>query len=228
MVDSAHGASDASPPRGAVVELLGLLAYAELVSFFQLSADARLAPTLADKAALAGLAAREHGHFEQLRARLSELGADADTAMAPFTDAVDSWHALSQPQTWLESLVKAYIGEGIAGDFYRRVAENADQQTRELVDGVLHESERAEFVAAKVREALAEDPSCAGRLALWARRLVGDALSQAQRVAVAHPALATLVTGRSPGSVDTEEVGRSLAELTDSHSRRLKHLGLTT
>jgi hypothetical protein len=228
MVDSAHGASDASPRHEAAVELLGLLAYAELVSFFQLSADARLAPTLGDKAALAGLAAREYGHFEKLCARLSELGVEVDEAMAPFTEAVDSWHALSQPQTWLESLVKAYIGEGIARDFYRRIAQNADPETRELVDGVLHDGDRAEFVAAKVREAVAEDPPTAGRLALWARRLVGDALSQAQRVAVAHPALAALVTGQSPGSVDQAEVGRSLAELTDSHARRLKQLGLAT
>ena len=40
-----------------VQDLLGLLAYAELVAFFRLSEDAALAPSLSDKAALGGMPA---------------------------------------------------------------------------------------------------------------------------------------------------------------------------
>ena len=39
-----------TPVDRGVIDLLGLLAYAELVSFFRLASDAELAPTLADKA----------------------------------------------------------------------------------------------------------------------------------------------------------------------------------
>ena len=47
-------------PQG-VLDLLGLIAYAQLVAFFRLSDDAALAPTLADKAALAEMAVAELG-----------------------------------------------------------------------------------------------------------------------------------------------------------------------
>ena len=48
--------------RSAVVDLLGVLAYAELTAFDRLAEDARLAPTLAGRAALARMAAAEIGH----------------------------------------------------------------------------------------------------------------------------------------------------------------------
>ena len=78
------------PPvdSSAVVELLGALAYAELTAFDRLAEDARLAPTLAGRAALARMAAAEIGHHGRLTDRLTELGADPAQAMAPFVPAL--------------------------------------------------------------------------------------------------------------------------------------------
>ncbi|MFD5460790.1 ferritin-like fold-containing protein, partial [Streptomyces olivaceus] len=53
--------------RAAVVDLLGALAYGELAAFERLAEDAKLAPTLADKAELAKMATAEFHHFERLR-----------------------------------------------------------------------------------------------------------------------------------------------------------------
>src|SRR5262249_2633260 len=107
----------------AVVDLLGVLAYAELTAFLRLAEDATLlAPSLTDRAALSGLAAVEYGHFRLLRDRLATLGVDPEEAMAPFVAALDAWHAQSRPGDWLEALVKAYVGTGIAMDFYREAA----------------------------------------------------------------------------------------------------------
>ena len=53
-----------------VIDLLGLLAYASLVAFFQLSDDAALATSIDDKAALAEMAVAEFGHFRLLRAQI--------------------------------------------------------------------------------------------------------------------------------------------------------------
>ncbi|CAM5291177.1 hypothetical protein SBADM41S_06810 [Streptomyces badius] len=52
--------------RAAVVDLLGALAYGELAAFERLAEDAKLAPTLADKAELAKMASAEFHHFERL------------------------------------------------------------------------------------------------------------------------------------------------------------------
>ncbi|MEV2274124.1 ferritin-like fold-containing protein [Nocardiopsis sp. NPDC049922] len=219
-----------------VIDLLGLLAYAELGSFFRLADDAGLAPTLRAKGQLAALAATEQAHYQALRDRLEELGADPEEAMAPFVAPLDAWTERTEPKSWLESLVKTYVGDGIAGDFYARVAGLADDETRVLIEGVLAETGRAEFVAETVRGALEEDPKLAGRLALWARRLVGEALSQAQAVAVRRPELATLLAGgaegeerrssKSSGTGDLAAVSRMFASLTEGHAGRLRAMGL--
>jgi Uncharacterized conserved protein len=210
-----------------VVDLLGVLAYAELTAFLRLAEDAAtLAPTLTDRAALSDLAAVEHRHFRLLRDRLTELGADPEEAMAPFVDAFDSWHALTRPSDWLEALVKAYVGTGIAMDFYREAARRVGPEIAELVEEALADEGRSEFAVERVRATLKENPKAAGRLALWARRLVGEALSQAHRVAAARPALAGLLVEGGEGQ-DLPEIGRLFARLTEEHGKRMAALGLT-
>src|SRR5258707_1972386 len=61
--------------RAAVTDLLGALAYGELAAFERLAEDAKLAPTLSDKAELAAMASAEFHHFEQLRDRLAAIDA---------------------------------------------------------------------------------------------------------------------------------------------------------
>ena len=53
----------------------------------------------------------------------------------------------------------------------------------------------ANFAVATVRAAIEADPRIGGRLALWGRRLVGEAMSQAQRVAAERDGLASLLVG---------------------------------
>lgn len=224
--------ADTFASSDAVVELLGLLAYAQLASYLRLSADAEMAPSLGDKAELAGLAVTEFERFTRLRDHLTALGADVEEAMAPFVVPLDGWHAQTEPQSWTESLVKAYIGTGIAGDFYRHLAQVVDAETRRLVENVLSESDRAEFVVSRVRAAVEEDPTLAARLSLWARRLVGEALGQAQRVAMERPTLAQLISGAQGTDAgeagDLAEVGRIFARITDAHTARIQALGLGT
>jgi tRNA-(MS[2]IO[6]A)-hydroxylase (MiaE)-like len=213
---------DATGPG--VVDLLGLLAYASLVAFFRLTDDAALATSLADKAALAEMAVAEFGHFQLLRYRIQELNLDPSEAMHPFVVAVDEFHSRTASADWLEGLVKAYVGDGIAADFYRTVAELLDHQTRTLVLEVLADTGHAEFAVARVREAIEADPRVAGRLALWARRLVGEALGQAQRIAAERESLARLLAGGEVTQLG--QIGRMFAQLTDAHARRMAALGL--
>jgi hypothetical protein len=207
-----------------VLDLLGLLAYASLTAFFRLADDAALAISLADKTALAEVAVAEFGHFQLLRGRIEETSADPKDAMQPFVAPVDDFHARTAPGDWLESLVKAYVGDGIAADFYRAVAQILDQETRDLVLTVLADTGHAEFVIARVREAIEADPRVAGRLALWARRLVGEALGQAQRVAAEREPLARMLAGEANSQLG--DIGRMFARLTDAHAARMAALGL--
>jgi hypothetical protein len=217
------GAAD-SGVDPATVDLLGVLAYGELTAFERLASDARLAPTIADKSSLATMAAAEFAHFTQLRDHLSKLGVDPEEAMAPFVGPLDEFHDTTDPSDWLEGLIKAYVGDGLATDFYREVAAFVtDEDTRGLMLHVLADTGQADFAISRVREAIDDDPAVAGRLALWARRLVGEALLQAQRVAVERDALTELLVG---GSGDLAGIARLLTRLTDNHTARMQSLGL--
>ena len=44
-----------------------------------------------------------------------------EAAMAPFVAPFASFHERTRPKGWLEGLVKAYVGDGIAKDFYREM-----------------------------------------------------------------------------------------------------------
>lgn len=214
--------------REAVVDLLGALAYGELTAFSRLASDADLAPTLSAKAELAGMAVAEFGYFEALAGRLRAIGADPEAAMEPFVTAIDAFHERTAPSTWLESLVKAYVGDGIATDFYREISAFVDPATHSLVTRVAAGSGQAEFAVREVRAAIVADPRVAGRLALWGRRLVGEALSQAQRVAADRDGLAALLVGSPthPGA-DLAALVRMFGRLTESHTHRMAALGLS-
>ncbi|WP_299952214.1 ferritin-like fold-containing protein [uncultured Modestobacter sp.] len=211
------------PGRPAVIALLGVLSYAELTGFDRLAEDARLAPTLDGRSALARMAAAEIGHHERLTARLRELGVDVAEAMRPYAAALDAFHDGTRASTWLEGLVKAYVGDGLATDFYREVAAFLPQPDRALVEEVLADTGHADFALREVRAAIIGDPTLAGRLALWARRLVGEALTQSQAVIAEHDELADLIIG---GTGDLAGVAQLLQRLTTAHSARMQALGL--
>jgi hypothetical protein len=207
----------------AIVDLLGVLAYGELIAFERLAVDAQLAPSVADKVALATMANAEFNHFRRLRDHLVARGADPIEAMAPFIEPLDSFHDSTQPADWYEGLIKAYVGDGMATDFYREVATYVkDDETRVLIQEVLADTGQASFAVARVKEIIAEEPSVGGRLALWARRLVGEALIQAQQVAVERDALLELLVG----SGDLAGIMRLLKSITDKHEERMAALGL--
>ncbi|MGY2702476.1 MULTISPECIES: ferritin-like fold-containing protein [unclassified Nocardioides] len=215
--------------REAIVDLLGAIAYGEISAFERLAEDAKLAPTLQDKVAIASMATAEFGHVARLNERLTELGADPFAAMAPFQGPIDRFHEYTAPDDWYEGLVKAYVGDGLANDFYREIAAYLDTDTRDLVLASLEDSGHAAFAVDRVRSAIAADPRLGGRLALWGRRLMGEALTQAQRVIVDREPLSALLAGGvdRPG-IDLAAIGRMFTRITERHTERMSELGLAS
>jgi hypothetical protein len=211
--------------HAALVDLFGLLSYAELTACLRMAADAERAPHIDVQIALARMSSLEEAHFELLSARLTELGADPEEAMRPFVPAVSAFHDRTRPRDWLEGLVKAYVGDGIARDFYREIGGRLPEADARLVRSVLADAGQDDFIVEVVGRAIAEDPPVAGRLALWARRLVGEAIAQAQYVAVEREGLATLVVG-GEGGLDLAELSRLFTRLTEAHVARMQRMGL--
>jgi hypothetical protein len=142
--------------------------------------------------------------------------------MEPFRKPIDDFHASTSPADYPEALVKIYVGDGIAADFYREVAQFLDADSKALVETVCGDLGHSAFVVPTVRSMIAADRTLASRLSLWGRRLVGEALSQSQRVAAEREAMGELLVG----STDLAELGRMFARLTDAHAARMRELGL--
>ena len=223
----APGALQDPDYRRAVVDLLGVISYGELSAFERLAEDAKLAPTLEDKVAIASMAAAEFAHLGPLRERIEALGGDFTGSMAPFRAAIDDFHTHTAPADWYEGLIKAYVGDGLAADFYREIAAYLDHETRDTIVASLEDAGHAEFVVDRVRAAIAADPRLGGRLALWGRRLMGEALTQAQRVAADRDALTAMLAGGvdRPG-MDLAAIGRMFTRITEQHAARMARLGL--
>lgn len=209
-----------SPGREAVIDLLGLLALGELLAFERMAVDARLTSDLTKRARMSESAVGEIRNYRLLADRLEALGADPAEAMAPFMEAFRAYDTSTAPRDFLEALVKVYVGDAVGDDFFRAVAAELDDEDRALIDRVLETGSAAEFAAAEIRAAVEADPAAAGRLSLWARRLVGEAINRAQGVAAANERLTDLISGGG-GSVD-----ELLRRLTRTHQERMKAVGL--
>lgn len=223
----ASAADDAlGNPRYArfVTDLLGVIAYGELSGFERLSSDARFSPSLADRASLGRLAVQEFEHFELIGGFLTELGVTVEDAMTPFQASIDAFHERTRPGDWYESLMKAYVIDAFSGDFYRSLADSLDPRTRDLIT-TIDSGEGAAHLQRRLTEALADDPRLASRLALWGRRLVGEALTQAQRVGIEREYLAGLLFANEADH--TQHSTALFSQLTRNHSRRMSALGLT-
>ena len=202
------------------IDLLGVLAYGQLSAFTRVAADSGLAP-LAARRLVGRTAVDFYRHFEQLAARLESMGVRVEDAMAPFVEVIDEYHDRTHPTDWLEGLVKAYVGDGIARDFYREIAKYVDEDTQAFVAAILQDHGQAAFIVAEVREAICRRPSggrSAGAVGSTAGRR-GDPAGPARRRRAGRPAR-PCSWAAVEGGADLVELGHMFERLTAAHTER--------
>jgi hypothetical protein len=226
---SAHQVDDAPGPRSSadhpgVNELFAVLAYGEVAAFYRLTDEARMAPDLRGRISMASMAAAEMQHYELLRDALESRGVDVVSAMAKYVSALENYHRLTMPSTWLEALVKTYVGDALAADLYLEIADGLPDEVADVMRAALSETGHSQFVVAEVRAAVTTSGKQRSRLALWSRRLFGEAITQAQYVLAEHDELVDLVVS-GPGGLG--QLSAFFDRLQQTHDRRMHELGLS-
>ena len=221
--------ADPPPPRlpadhPGVNELFALLAYGEVAAFYRLTDEARMAPDLRGRISMASMAAAEMSHYELLVEALEKRGVDVLPAISKYASALEGYHRLTTPSTWLEALVKTYIGDALAADFYLEIADSLPDEVAEVVRSTMSQTGHSQFVVAEVRAAIAKSSKQRSRLALWSRRLLGEAITQAQYVLAEHDELVDLVVSRAGGLA---QVSGFFDRLQRTHDERTRELGLS-
>ena len=217
MADQVHGASPSVTDQ-----LLGLLACGEVFGFNTLADASAMSAKFDHRVALMNMAVAHRDAYLTTKQRLTDSGADADAIIGAFTGPLAIYHDRTAPSDEQEALLKSYVGTGIAADFIREVAGYLDPDTQAFVAEVLAEPNPDAVVVPHLNSELAQDPEAAGKLALWGRRLMGEAISQAQRVATDRPELVALLVGED----DLAGFQQMIARMTSRHSARMKAIGL--
>ena len=228
---SLSGADDVSDPSLARVpadhpgvnELFAVLAYGEVAAFYRLTDEARMAPDLRGRISMASMAAAEMAHYELLHDTLESRGVDVVQAISKYASALDGYHRLTTPSTWLEALVKTYVGDALVADFYLQIADGLPREVADVVRATMSETGHSQFVVAEVRAAVTKSARQRSRLALWSRRLLGEAITQAQYVLAEHDELVDLVVSRTDGLT---QLAAFFERVQRTHDDRMRELGL--
>jgi hypothetical protein len=217
-------ASRLSADHPGVNELFAILAYGEIAAFYRLTDEARMAPDLRGRISMASMAAAEMQHYELLRDALEGRGVDVVAAMSKYVSALENYHRLTMPSTWLEALVKTYVGDALAADLYLEIADGLPDEVADVVRAALSETGHSQFVIAEVRAAVTSSGKQRSRLALWSRRLFGEAITQAQYLLADHDELVDLVVSGAGG---LGQLSAFFDRLQETHDRRMRDLGLS-
>lgn len=196
-------------------EYLARAAYVQL-AVFELAAGAAAAahPTEAKArlGAAAGVALDRHRALVDL---LESRGVDPVAAMDRYRPAVDRFVRLTAGQDWVEAALTCHLAGGFLDDLFVALARGLPKDLAATVLERFADRADAGYLELFTR-AMDDSPRLAARLALWGRRLLGDALL------VARDALAFTEDHRS----DEARIEPAFSELVANHTRRMDALGL--
>lgn len=199
------------------VSYLGQVAYFELAVFETLSRAVSESPTLASKEGLSAVAgdalAKHHGVVAELR----RLKVDPASAMEPFAASIDRFKELTRGNDWLETLVSVYITGGFLDDFFQRLVGGLPKALAARVQALIEPDREAAIIVEQLQQSIETDPRVASRLALFGRRLLGDAILLARNA----------IAGSGDKVHDEARMEPVFTDLIAAHSRRMDALGFT-
>ena len=198
-------------------EVAARVAYLQLVQFQELSALVADAPSLDTKQALGRLATTTREQHEHALRALGELGADTKRQLAVVADDLDEFATRVGGRDWEERLLTVHLAGGMMHDFTLELLELAGE-TAQLLEPAVADADTDGDMARILRDRCEAEATLGARLAMWGRRLTGDAVLAVRRA-----------FGVADGASASERVEEQLEQLASrlmaQHSRRMNALG---
>lgn len=213
----------AAPENPVVVTLCEIFLAGEYAAVARLISEGAMAPTTADRVALLRMTGSEINHFQVLAEQVTAAGRDVADAVDQHVDVFNRYHKVTDPSTWLEVLVKMYIGDGMSADFFAEMVDHLPEEVRDTFGEVMADTSSSEWACEQVRAAVTGDPAVAAPLTLWGRRLLGEAITHMQWVLAEDPDVTDLLFSGTGSLTDVASFFDSIAE---RHGERMRALGL--
>lgn len=145
---------------------------------------------------------------------------DAADAMRPFAETTRSFADAIDGADWYEQVLALHVASGLLVDFFVAIAPGLPADDRDAMLRALRNETPHPLLVGLLQQAIEATPRLSDRLAVWGRRIVGDALLQ-MYLAVNGPDDA----GRAVPSQPRLEP--AFNDIVASHTRRMDELGLT-
>lgn len=198
------------------VEYLARAAYVQLTLFEDCSRAVAIAPSTAAKEVLARTAGIAIDKHRALVAELERRGADVALEMERHRAVIDRFQRLTQGQDWYEAALTCYLAGGFLDDLFLALADGLPGELPAHIREILARSADDAFVVL-FTAAMNDNPRLPSRLALWGRRILGDALLVARDALVFSEDLVK----------DEQRIEPAFSELVAQHTRRMDVLGLS-
>lgn len=209
-----------SDVRPALVPFVGQALSLELELVAQSGRALEHAPSLAARVALAEVVriqAARSGAFTRI---LQSEDVRPDEAMRPFAETTRDFARAIEGADWYEQVLAIHVVAGLLEDFFVAIAAGLPEDDQDAMLRALRGERVHQHLVSLLREAIDATPRLSDRLAVWGRRLVGDALLQ-MYLAVNGPDQ----TGRAMPS--QKRLEPAFNDIVASHTRRMDELGLT-
>ena len=161
----------------AVARLLAALTYGERVAAARARDNLRFAPDGRAVQEQTRVAEREEENAFLMGARLGEIGSVDDAErFRPFFDA---FFERTGPTDWLEAQTWHYVGDALVSDFAEVLTGVLDPVSTEIVKRTLGDRQDQEsFALDELHRVMDRDAGSVERIAAFARRIAGEALTQ--------------------------------------------------
>lgn len=209
-----------SDVRPALVPFVGQALALELELVAKSGRALEQTPSLGARAALVEVV-RIHASRAGAFARILESeDVRAEDAMQPFAESTRDFSRAIEGADWYEQLLAIHVVSGLLEDFFVAIAPGLPDDDQDAMLRALRGESAHSHLVKLLRRAIDATPRLSDRLAVWGRRLVGDALLQ-MYLAVNGPD----ETGRAVPSQPRLEP--AFNDIVASHTRRMDELGLT-